>query len=78
MGTLALAFPLWCKPRSPPTYVFSEATLPELLGNLRWLLLMLGLDIPRQSQVVNLSWLQLVLGVGLGLNEVSCGLFDRI
>ena len=37
---------------------------------------MLGLKIPRQSQAENLGWLLLVLG--LGLNEASCCLFERI
>ena len=37
---------------------------------------MLGLEIPRQSQAVNLGWLLLVLG--LGLTEASCCMFDRI
>ena len=36
---------------------------------------MLGLEIPRQSQAVNLGWLLLVLG--LGLTEASCCLFER-
>ena len=36
---------------------------------------MLGLEIPRQSQAVNLGWL--LLGPGLGLIEASCCLFDR-
>ena len=37
---------------------------------------MLGLEIPRQSQAVNLGWLLLVLG--LGFTKVSCCLFERI
>ena len=37
---------------------------------------MLGLQIPKQSQTVNLGWLLLVLG--LGLTEATCCLFDRI
>ena len=37
---------------------------------------MLGLDIPRQSQAVNLGWLLLVLI--LGLTETSCFLFDMV
>ena len=43
---------------------------------MRWLLLVLGLEIPRQSQAVNLGWLLLVLG--LELTEASCWLFERI
>ena len=43
---------------------------------MRWQLLVLGLDIPRQSQAVNLGWLLLVLG--LGLTEASCCMVDRI
>ena len=50
---------------------FARGTLPELQSNLRWLLLVLGLEIPRQSQAVNLIWLP------LGLTEASCCLFDR-
>ena len=52
------------------------ATLSELYINLRRLLLVLGLEIPRQSQVVNLWCLLLLLG--LGLTEASCCLFERI
>ena len=37
---------------------------------------MLGLDISRWSRAVNLSWLLLVLG--LGLTETSCCLCERI
>ena len=59
-----------------PTFVSPEATLPELQSNLRWLVLVLGLEIPRQSQGVNPGWLLLVLG--LGLTEASCCLFKRI
>ena len=47
---------------------------------------MLGLEIPRQSQIVNLGWLLLVLDLvpwskrygGWGLTEDSYCLFDRI
>ena len=51
---------------------------------------MLGLEIPRKSQAVNLGWLQLVLGLGTlqevwglgsrgwGLTEAGCCLFERI
>ena len=55
---------------------FARGTLPELQSNLRWLLLVLGLEIPRQSQAVNLGWLLLVSG--LGFTEASCCLLDRI
>ena len=40
------------------------------------LLLVLGLEVPRQSQAVNLGWLLLV--PGLGLTEVSCCIFEKI
>ena len=53
----------------------AKGTLP-VINNLRWLLLVLGLEIPRQSQAVNLNWLLLVLG--LGLTGATCCLFDRI
>ena len=59
-----LGFPRWCRPRSAPTCVLPWATLPELYSNLRWLLV-LGLEIPRRSQAVNLGWLLLVLDLGL-------------
>ena len=36
----------------------------------------LDLEIPRQSQPVNVSWLLLV--PGLGLTKASCCLFERI
>ena len=42
----------------------------------RWLLHVLGLEVPRQSQAVNLGWLLLV--PGLGLTEVSCCIFEKI
>ena len=62
LSVLALGFPRWCRPRSVPIRVFPGAALPELLSNLRWLLLVLGLEIPRQSQTVNLGWLLLMPG----------------
>ena len=62
--------------RSALTCVLPRAILPEIESNLRWLLLVLGLEIPRQSQAVNLAWLLLVLG--LGFTEASCCLFDMI
>ena len=37
---------------------------------------MLGLEIPRRSQAMNLGWLLLV--PGLGLTKASYCLFDRI
>ena len=61
---LALGFPGWCRPRSAPTCVSPGATLPELWSNLRWLLLVLGLEIHWQSQAVNPDWLLLVPGLG--------------
>ena len=47
---------------------------------------MLGLEIPRQSRIVNLGWLLLVLGLGplskkyggRVLTEASCCLLERI
>ena len=48
-----------------PTCVLLRATLPELLSNLRWLLLVLGLEIPRQSQTVKLIWLLPMPGLEL-------------
>ena len=49
--------------QSPP--VFAWGPLSELHSNLRWLLLVLGLEIPRGRQTVNLVWLLLLLGLGL-------------
>ena len=40
------------------------ATHCEQQSNLRWLLLVLGLEVPRQSQTVIHSWLLLVPGLG--------------
>ena len=79
-------FPSWCRPMSDPTCVLPGATLPELQSNLRWLLFLLGLEIPRQSQAVNLGQLLLLLGPGplskrygnWGLTEASCCLFERV
>ena len=47
VGALALGFPRWRRPRSGPTCFLPRATLPELYSNLTWLLLVLGLEIPR-------------------------------
>ena len=47
LGVLALGFLEWCRPRSAPTCVLPAATLPELQSTLRWLLFVLGLEIPR-------------------------------
>ena len=41
-----------------------------------WLLLVLSLEISRQSHAVNLGWLLLVSR--LGLTEASCCLYERI
>ena len=76
LGALAMGFPRWYMPRSGPTCVLPRATLPEVQSNLRWLLVVLGFEIPRRSQAVNLGWLLLVLG--LGRTEASCYLFERI
>ena len=69
-------FPEWCRPRSAPTCALPGATLPDLQSNLRWLLLVLGLEIPWRSQAVNLGWLLLV--PVLGLTEDRCCLFEGI
>ena len=63
VGALALGVPGFCRPRSAPTCVLPEATLPKLESNLKWLLLVLDLEILRGSQAVNLGWLMLVLGL---------------
>ena len=48
------------------TCVLPGATWHELLYKLIciWLLLILGLEVPRQGQAVNQGWLLLVLGPG--------------
>ena len=69
-----------------PHPCFSWVLLHELQSNLRWLLLVLGLEIPRQSQAVNLGWILLVPKLGPvskkyrggGVTEAICCLFDRI
>ena len=69
-----------------PHLCFARSILPELESNLRWLLLMLGLKIPRQSQAVNLGWLLLVPDLGplskryrdYGLTGAGCCLFDLL
>ena len=38
-----------------PSPVSPWGTLPELYSNVRWLLLVLGLELPKGSQAVNLS-----------------------
>ena len=48
----------------------------------RWLLLVLGLEVPRRDQTVNPSQMLLVLGVGplargTGYMEARCYLFER-
>ena len=60
-----------------PHLCFAWGTLPGLKSNLRWLLLVLGLDIPRRSRAVNLGWLLLPV-LGLGLIEASRSLFERV
>ena len=76
----------WCRSRSAPTCFMFMAILPELYSNLRLLLLVLGLEIPRQSQAVNLGWLPLVPCLGSlskryrewDLTDTYCCLVERI
>ena len=49
----------------------------------RWLLLVLGLEVPRRGQAVNQGQLLLVLGLGHlargeGLLKIRCGLFEKL
>ena len=82
----ALGFLGWCGLRSAPACVLPGSTLHELQSSLSWPLLVLGLEIPRKTQVVNLGWLLLVLGLGSlskryrgwKLIEAGCCLFERI
>ena len=74
LGAQALGFPGWSRPKSAPTYILPRSTLPDLQSNLRWLLLVVSLEIP--SRAMNLGWMLLVLG--LGLTEARCCLFERI
>ena len=67
---------LSCESRLASASTGPGATRPELQINLGWLLLVLGLEVPRQSQAVNLGWLLLIQG--LGFTEASCCLFERI
>ena len=60
----ALGFLGWCGLRSAPACVLPGSTLHELQSSLSWPLLVLGLEIPRQSQPVNLGWLLVVPGWG--------------
>ena len=59
-------------------------TLPQHSNHLKWLVLVLDLEIPRGCQVVNLGWLLLVsslgpLSVRWGMGGVAgCCLFDRV
>ena len=71
-----LQFPGWCRPRSTPPVVCQGPPCLSYKAILRWLPLVLGLEIPRQSQAMNLGWLLLVLG--LGLTKASCCLFEKI
>ena len=64
LGTQAMGFPGWYRPGSAPTCAVPGATLHELISNLSWLLVLPGLEIPRQSQAVKLGWLLLVPGLG--------------
>ena len=54
----------WCRSRSAPTCFMFMAILPEVYSNLRLLLLVLGLEMPRQSQTVDLGGLLLVPDLG--------------
>ena len=56
--------------------VLSGATQISYKDICSWLLLVLGLEVPRQNQAVKLIWLLLV--PSLELTEASCSLFDRI
>ena len=75
LGALTLSF-LGGADQGQPPACFSLGTLTELQSNLRWLLFVLGLEMPRQSYTMKLIWLLLVLG--LGPTEASYFLFDRI
>ena len=87
LGVQTLGFSRRCQPRSVPTDVFFPR--PPCLSYkaiCRWLLLVLGLEIPRRSQAMNVGWLLLVPGPwllsktyrGWGLTETGCCLFERI
>ena len=86
LGVQAIGFPSWYRPRTATTCILSRDTLHELQNNLQMAVTCAGLEIPRQSQAVNLGWLLLVptLGPrsmwygGWGPAEAGCCLFERI
>ena len=55
LDLLALGFTGWCRLKSAPTCVLPGVLYLSYKSNLRWLLLQLGLEIPRQRQAMNLS-----------------------
>ena len=72
---------LWCflggaGQGQPPPVFHPEPPCMSYKAICRWLLLVLGLEIPRGNQTLNLGWLLLV--PGLELTEASCCLFERI
>ena len=62
------------KSEHPPVFCLEPPYMS--CSYLRWLLLVLGLEMSRQREAANLGWLLLV--PGLGLTEANCCLFERI
>ena len=79
--TMVYSCPLGVQAKVSPDLCVAQGHLSKLQNNLRWLLLVLGLEIPRQSQAVNLGLLLLVLDLGPLSKFMGAGgycLFDRI
>ena len=71
-----------CWPRSATTCVLPGPPSMRYKVICRWLLLVLGLEVPRRDQTVNPSQMLLVLGLGplargTGYMEARCYLFER-
>ena len=74
------------KGQSPLAFCVEQPPFLSYKTICKWLLLVLGLEVPRLNQAVNLGWLLLVLGLGplskryrgWGLSEASCCFFERV
>ena len=77
LGSQALGFPGWCRPRSP---------CMSCKAMCRWLLLVLGVEVLSRNHAVNLGWLLVVPAQGplskmygdWGLTEADSCFFERI
>ena len=64
LGALVLGTPRRCRPRLGTACALPGPTYQELQNNLQIAATCAGLGGSQQSQVVNLGWLLLVLGLG--------------